>query len=171
MDRETRRIKILELLKNSEKPISGASLAKNLNVSRQIIVQDISVLKAANYPIMSTAQGYLLLQSRRDEVARKVVAVSHNPEDTENELNILINSGVTIVDVRVEHPVYGEVSGKLLLKTKEDVEKFLERLNLTQAKLISELTNGIHLHTLESENPFNIIDAEKALKKAGYLIE
>ena len=171
MDKETRRIKILEILKNTEKPISGTLLAKNLNISRQIIVQDISVLKAANYPIISTAHGYLLLKPNQSEVARKVVAVSHTPEDTENELNILINSGVTIVDVRVEHPIYGEVIGKLLLKSKEDVNLFIERLNSTNAKLISELTNGVHLHTLESENPFNLIDAENALKEAGYLIE
>lgn len=171
MDKEARIVKILEILKNSKKPVSGTTLSKELNVSRQIIVQDVSVLKASNYPVLSTAQGYILLKSNSDEVARKVVAVSHKPEDTENELNLLINNGVTIVDVRVEHPIYGEVIGKLLLKTGKDVEIFLERLKITKAKLISELTNGIHLHTLESDNPFNLIDAENALKEAGYLIE
>ncbi len=171
MEKEIRRIKLLEILKNSEKPMSGTMLAKRFNVSRQVIVQDISVLKASNYNIISTAQGYIFLKSYEREVAKKVVAVCHTPDETENELKILVSIGVTVVDVRVEHPIYGEVIGKLLLKNIEQVEAFLKRLKLTGAKLISELTDGIHLHTLESENPFKLIEAEEALKKAGYLLD
>jgi len=171
MDKSARRIKILELLRNSKNPISGSELSKTFNISRQIIVQDISVLKASNHQIISTAQGYLLLKSPEKEVARKVVAVSHKPEDTENELKMLVDIGVTIVDVRVEHPIYGELIGKLLIETSNQIKDFMERLNSTGAKLVSELTNGIHLHTLEAENPFRLIEAEKILKKAGYLID
>jgi transcriptional regulator of NAD metabolism len=171
MTKDERRIKILEILKNSDQPISGTMFAKKFNVSRQIIVQDISLLKASNHAIISTAQGYVFIKSSEKEVAKKVVAVCHTPEQTEHELKILVNIGVTVVDVRVEHPIYGEVIGKLLLKNLEQVDIFINRLKTTGAKLISELTHGIHLHTLEAEDPFKLLEAEKALKKAGYLIE
>lgn len=171
MTKEERRVKILEILKNSSNPISGAKLANKFNVSRQVIVQDISFLKASNHSIISTAQGYFFLKSNKKEVVKKVVAVCHTPEDTEKELKLLIDIGVTIVDVRVEHPIYGEVIGKLLLNNYDDIEFFINRLKNTGARLISELTHGIHLHTLECENPYKLIKAEEALKEAGFLLE
>ena len=53
MDGNKRRQAIIDILKNSLQPVSGTYLAKTLQVSRQVIVQDIALLRAGDYDIYS----------------------------------------------------------------------------------------------------------------------
>ncbi|GAB4520205.1 MAG: transcription repressor NadR [Anaerolineae bacterium] len=169
MDTQQRRSAIVECLKTAGAPMPGNTLARRFGVSRQVIVQDISVLRAAGYPILATAQGYLWApQASRP---RKVVAVRHTPEQTRDELERLVRAGVTVVDVIVEHPIYGEVTGQLQHRSLADVDAFMRQLEATGARLLSELTDGVHLHTLEADDPAALAEAERALREAGYLID
>ena len=59
MDAKTRRKEILNIIKYNMEPVSGSALAKKLNVSRQVIVQDIALLRAENNDIISTHKGYI----------------------------------------------------------------------------------------------------------------
>ena len=59
MDGKARRQEIIRLLSRTSGPISGSSLSGMLGVSRQVIVQDIALLRT-EHPILATAQGYLL---------------------------------------------------------------------------------------------------------------
>ncbi len=171
MDTQARRQEILAYLQAAGGPVPGRALAERFGVSRQIIVQDISVLRAAGHPIMATARGYIWLPAREHARARMVVAVRHSPEQTQDELERLVDAGVTVIDVIVEHPIYGEVRGQLMHSSRSDVHAFMEQLRETGAHLLSELTEGVHLHTLEADDLARLEAARSALREAGYLIE
>jgi transcriptional regulator of NAD metabolism len=171
MPGEQRREFILQWLKESPEPITGGIIAERTNVSRQVIVQDISLLKAKNEPIMATAQGYLYIQqSASERLKRRVIACCHDPEQTEDELTIIVDHGVTVVDVVVEHPIYGEIKASLMLRHRRDVHQFLSQITETNASLLSELTEGTHLHTIEAESTKQLDEVCEALEQAGYLL-
>jgi transcriptional regulator of NAD metabolism len=163
---------LLSLLKTSSEPITGGELAKTTNVSRQVIVNDITLLKAKNEPIIATSQGYLyMLQPGLQQNIEKTIACFHSPLEVENELNLLVDHGVTVKDVRIEHPVYGDLTASIMVSNRKEVSQFLEKIKNTSASYLSELTEGVHLHTISAANPQNIADAEYALGVAGYLID
>ncbi|OZM57845.1 transcription repressor NadR [Lottiidibacillus patelloidae] len=168
---EKRRSMLLQWLKESEQPLTGSELSNRTNVSRQVIVQDISLLKARNEPIMATAQGYVYFQHTKTDKPNKVVVSNHPPEKTEEELNIIVDFGVTVKDVTIEHPIYGDLTASLMLKNRHDVAMFIDKFTSTNASLLSELTDGVHLHTLEAEKMEQIDQACAALKQAGFILE
>jgi len=171
MDTHERRQAIVAHLQAAREPVPGGVLARQFGVSRQVIVQDISVLRAAGNPILPTARGYTWLPTVRTPRPRLVVAVRHTPEQTQDELERLVDLGVTVVDVIVEHPIYGEVRGQLMHSTRAHVRAFMQLLRETQARLLSELTEGVHLHTLEADDPACLETAVATLRQAGYLME
>jgi uncharacterized protein len=168
---EERRTKLLELLKNSATPITGTQLSKITNVSRQVIVGDITLLKAKNEPILATSQGYLFLHTQEKEnTIERTVACIHSPEATEDELNIVVDTGVTVKDVKIEHPVYGDLTASIMVSNRREVKNFIEKIRKTNATYLSQLTNGIHLHTLTAPSLHALDEAEQALQNAGFLV-
>ena len=168
-----RRQWILDTLKKAASPVTGTELAKKANVSRQVIVQDIALLRAAQAPILATPQGYLYyetLVSRQETPCSRVIACKHRPEETEIELNTLVDHGLHVLDVIVEHPVYGELRGSLMLKNRRDVQHFLKNIRRSGASLLSSLTGGVHLHTVAAESEACIDEACEALARHGILL-
>lgn len=141
-----RRDKIIEIIKNSEKPISATTLAKQFNVSRQIIVGDIALIRASGTNITATSRGYLFESSNTND--EYIIAVKHTNEQLEEELYTIVDLGGSIIDVSVEHPIYGLLNGKLHLYNRYDVDQFIKRTNEENAKPLSCLTEGIHTHTI-----------------------
>ena len=84
MKAEERRKNIVGMLMASKAPISGSRLSAELGVSRQIIVQDISIIKASGYDILSTHTGYVMQES---PLVERVFKVHHTAEQTEEELS------------------------------------------------------------------------------------
>jgi transcriptional regulator of NAD metabolism len=64
---ETRRKAILEKLETSSDPITGTALADFFQVSRQVIVQDIALLRASGLGILATSNGYLIPKAQDTE--------------------------------------------------------------------------------------------------------
>ena|SRR5690625_351934 len=160
---------ILKQLKTSNQPITGNSLSQLTNVSRQVIVQDISILKAKNEPIIATSQGYLYIKDQPLTV-QHIIAVNHSPKETRKELYTIVDHGVTVKNVIVEHPVYGELTASIMVSSRAEVDQFLERVEETNATYLSVLTDGIHLHTLEADTMEKIEGACKALDKENMLL-
>lgn len=106
MEGDARRQELLRLISKSQKPISGTELAQTLHVSRQVIVQDVALLRASKYPIFATNRGYVLLQDDTHHVTR-VIRVKHNSHQIEEELNVIVDCGARVLDVTVEHEIYG----------------------------------------------------------------
>lgn len=169
---EERRHFLLQLLRESTKPITGSDLSAKANVSRQVIVGDITLLKAKNEPIIATSQGYMYLKnSSPSPIFEKTVACYHSPEKTEEELNILVDHGVTVKDVKIEHPVYGDLTASIMVANRQEVKHFMKKVLTTKASFLSELTGGMHLHTITALTEDSLQKAEEALLANGFLIE
>ena len=169
---EERRHELLKTLKASQSPITGTDLAKIANVSRQVIVNDMTLLKARNEPILATSQGYVYITAKTpNQQFERIIACQHTVEQNEDELMTLVDCGVTVKNVIVQHPLYGELTASILVSNRHDVENFVRRSNETNAKNLAELTGGTHLHTLVAPS-IDILDrAEQAMRDKGYLIE
>lgn len=169
---EERRQLLLTWLMEANEPLAGKVLAEITNVSCQVIVQDVSLLKAKGEPIIATSRGYVYFNSNKEKSKfTKLIAVHHKKEETALELYTLVDHGVSVVNVIVEHPIYGDITGALILKNRRDVDAFLNEVNKTNAALLSQLTEGIHLHTIEADTQEQLDEACNALKMAGILLE
>ena len=169
MDASERRQAILKLLQRADGAVSASALAGEFSVSRQIVVGDIALLRAAGEEISATPRGYVL--SRREEGLTRTVACRHPIEGTEQELQIMVDNGCTVLDVVVEHPVYGQLTGQLQIASRYDVRQFIERLDAEDTKPLSTLTDGIHLHNLRCPDEAAFQRTCEALRAAGFLLE
>lgn len=163
---EIRRKEIVNRLSAANAPLSATALAGELGVSRQIIVQDIALLRAAGYEIVSLARGYRLSQNSG---CKRVFKVFHTDEDVEKELNLIVDMGGTVVDIFVYHRAYGTVKAKMGIKSRIGVKKFLEELSSGKSSLLKNVTDGYHYHTVETESKEIMDMIEKTLKENGFL--
>jgi uncharacterized protein len=168
---DERREFILKRLQESREPITGGELAAITNVSRQVIVGDITLLKAKNEPIIATSQGYLYMHASRPTEAERIIACSHGPERTEEELLLLVDHGVTVKDVKIEHPVYGDLTASIMVSNRSEVKQFMGKIKTTNASYLSELTDGIHLHSISAPTEKALDEAEETLREANFLID
>ena len=166
MNAESRRSAILSRLAASDAPMSATALAGEFSVSRQIIVGDIALLRAAGETISATPRGYVLQKERAGLV--KAVAVVHTQGQTEEELYIMVDNGCAVLDVIVEHPVYGQLTGALQLASRYDVQQFIRRADAAQP--LSLLTEGVHLHTLSCPGEDAFARVVEELDRAGFLL-
>lgn len=169
MSEERRRL-LIEKLTHSGEPITGSDLADQFGVSRQVIVQDIAIIRAKGLPVLATSNGYLIQsKSSKDRLIKTFVSKHNGFERMEEELLIIVDYGGKIIDVIVEHPVYGEIVGTLLISTREEVFIFVEKVKSTDSKPLASLTKGDHIHTIEvpSEKIFQLIMNE--LRENGFV--
>ncbi len=167
MTAEERRAAILQQLAQTDQPISATALAKAFGVSRQIVVGDVALLRASGKDILSTPRGYTM--AREPTGLLRQVACCHSSQELETELNIMVDNGCTVVDVSVEHPLYGQLTGALQLRSRYDVQQFVSRA--AAASPLSLLTKGIHLHTLSCPSEESFLRVRQALAEAGFLLE
>jgi uncharacterized protein len=167
-----RRRKLWERIQSHKGVIAGGELARQFGISRQSLVQDVAILRASGKEILSTPQGYRLatVPTALPKVHRAVLASQHAPERTEEELHILVDNGVKVLDVIVEHPLYGELRGALMLSSRADVADFMKRWRGTKTTLLSSLTRGVHLHTVEAAKQESIERAKAELHARGLLL-
>ncbi len=151
--------------------MTGAALAMRFGVSRQAIVHAVAILRAVGEPIVATGRGYLLAPAAGRLPDRAVVAVRHRPEAAEDELLALVDLGVRVIDVTVEHPLYGELRGELHLASPADVRAWAQATRRSGVHLLSELTEGIHLHTLEAPSDELLGRARAVLAERGDLLD
>lgn len=168
MNTNERREAVLDQLRDREGPVSATALAREFDVSRQVIVGDIALLRAGGEAILSTPRGYLI-QKESGGILR-TVACRHEADGLGPELFIMVDNGCTVVDVAVEHPVYGQLSGQLQISSRYDVEEFLRKVKEEGAKPLSLLTGGIHLHTLRCPDEAAFLRVRAELVRAGFLV-
>ncbi|MCR5175313.1 MAG: transcription repressor NadR [Anaerovibrio sp.] len=170
MDTQERRDKLLECLQKSKGPLTGAFLAKKFNVSRQIIVGDISVVRAGGVTIYATPRGYVVPKDENTGIVA-IIACRHDDQLMRRELEIIVDNGGFIKDVIVEHPLYGEIRAVLMLSTRHDVAVFEQKMRECAGKPLSLITEGVHLHTIEVSDQGNLDRIKVQLKEAGILCE
>ncbi len=169
---EERRNQIKSILAGAGSAVSAAALAERLGVSRQIIVGDIALLRAAGCEIEATARGYVDRSSREEKKSNccKVVC-QHQDAETEKELQIFVDNGCKVIDVTVEHPVYGQLTGLLNIASRYDIKCFLQKVAQSEAHSLCELTDGIHLHTIEYPDEETLKRTLGELRESGILYE
>ena len=170
MTAQERRGEILDILQKAKAPVSASALAGRLSVSRQVIVGDVALLRASGTPVSATPRGYVLSTAAPEAGVRRIVACCHSAGELEKELQIMVDNGCLVEDVIVEHPVYGQITAPLQLASRWDVEQFISRVESEEARPLSALTGGVHLHTLccGDEDAFDRVTRQ--LEREGFLL-
>lgn len=168
MGSKKRREDIINLLIKNGSAIKGTELASLFGVTRQIIVKDIAILRAEGKNIIATPDGYIYNQDINK--VKSIIAVNHNSSKTIEELEIVVKYGGIIEDVIIEHPLYGEIRGNLMIKNLNDLYKFESKFNNKNVKPLSNLTDGIHLHTIAADSQEDIESIIRELKEKGFLL-
>ena len=163
-----RRKAIVNLLLSSNEAISGGKLSEEFGVSRQIIVQDITVLKGTGYDILSTHNGYIIQKSPLKE---RVFKVYHTTEETEDELTTIVNLGGTVVDVFVWHKVYGKMTAALNIFSPLHIKQFIEGVRSGKSTELMNITGGYHYHTVRAESEDILNRIQNALEERGYIAQ
>jgi transcriptional regulator of NAD metabolism len=170
MTGEERRTRILRKLQESAAPLSGTALAKEFHVSRQIIVQDIALMRAENYGILSTNKGYQLRSKITENTQpKRVFYVKHTTNQVSDEFQTILELGGKILDVAVEHEIYGQICVDLLIETEADAAEFFDKLMNCRANPLKVLTDDCHYHTVCAPTEKLLDFIEEALRKKGYL--
>lgn len=168
----TRRKAIVAYLESKSSPVSGTELANYFGVSRQVIVQDIALLRAENRDILSTNKGYMVYSTReRRGGCTAAILVKHTAEQTMEEMLSIVDYGGSMLDVSVEHDLYGQIRVDLVINDAKDAAEFCEKLSVSKSKPLKELTDDYHYHTITapSEKAMELIKRE--LKEKGILSE
>lgn len=168
MEGNERRQNIIGILKGSGEPMSGTALAARLGVSRQVIVQDIALLRAVDKNIISTNKGYMYFAPDMGKFKR-TFSVCHSDAQMRDELTCIVDNGGKVLDVVVEHGVYGTITTDLQISTRRDVNEFMDRIGTETSKPLNILTDGRHYHTVEADSEHTLDIIEKELKQKGYL--
>jgi transcriptional regulator of NAD metabolism len=171
MTSQERRDSIEKMLKGSKEPITATSLAKTFSVSRQLIVGDIALMRAAGLKITATPRGYVMNSEDEQGARLYTIACNHDSTNMAEELYTIVDNGGAIIDVTVEHPIYGQIVGELRIFSRYDVDLFLKRLKESQVQPLSRLTGGIHLHTIQCKDDQTFSRIKQALKKENILFE
>ena len=169
MRSEDRRKKIYEILQTANSPISAAVLAGEFSVSRQVIVGDIALLRASGIEISATPRGYVILQEASGILRQ--IACQHTSINMETELYIIVDNGCTVVDVIVDHPIYGQLTGPLHLSNRYEVQQFIDRCAQSDAHPLSDLTHGVHLHTISCPTEEAFLRVKTLLQERKLLVE
>ena len=166
MSGEERRGKIIQALKNSDKAVSATTLAKEFDVSRQVIVQDVARLRANGKNIFSTNRGYLI---QEDEETTRVFKVQHEDDEVEKELTTIVDLGGTVEDVFVYHKVYGVLRAEMNIKSRMDIRNYMEEIRSGKSSLLKNVTSGYHYHTVRAERVEILDMIQEELQKKGLL--
>lgn len=166
MNGEERREKIFNYILSSTEPISANTLASKYGVSRQVIVQDIALLKAGGSDILSTNKGYIM---QYNAACTRVIKVRHTDDEIEDELQTIVDLGGRVVDVFVWHRAFGRVNAKLHIKSRRDIKNLLDDLSSGKSSPLKNITAGYHYHTIEADNEEMLTEIEKALSDKNYI--
>lgn len=166
MKSDERREKIIERLRECSGALPGKSLAEELGVSRQVIVQDITVLRAKGFDIAATTNGYVLSEERG---VKRVFKVIHTDEQVSEEMNLIVDYGGVIEDVFIYHKVYGLVRGDMDIRSRKDVEDFVANLASGKSSLLKNVTSGYHYHTVTAPTAVILDLIQEKLSEHGFL--
>lgn len=172
MDGKQRREKLVSIIAASGEPVTGTELAARLGVSRQVIVTDVALLRSSGVRILATPGGYLLLTAEPSKKPIRVFSCCHDSMDSvRQELQSIVHEGGKVQNVIVDHPVYGEITGELMISNSAEVERFLEKLERSEAEPLSSVTHGIHYHAVEADSEAILDRIEEGLRQIGVLQE
>ncbi|MCM1569090.1 MAG: transcription repressor NadR [Roseburia sp.] len=172
MNSEMRRKEIITYLETKTAPVNGMELARHFHVSRQVIVQDIALLRAENKNILSTNKGYLLFHPQEKHVGcTAVLTMKHTAEDTLEEMRSIVEFGGRMLDVSIDHDLYGQIRVDLVINDMQDAEDFCRKLKQSTSRPLKELTEGCHYHTVQAPSEKALALIRQELREKHILLE
>lgn len=168
MHGEQRRELLLQMIQTTKVPISGTALAEKLGVSRQIVVQDIALIRAQGHQILSTNRGYKIEAPAKYS---RVFKVSHTDEQIEEELNAIVDLGADVEDVYVNHKIYGRIHAPMNISSRRQVSLFLDDLRSGKSTPLKNITSSYHYHTISASSEEILTLVEQMLRDKGFLVE
>ena len=166
MTTSERRAKILKILQMSSQPVAGKEFAAKFGVSRQVIVQDMAVLRASTPGILSSTRGYSL---QKELLCTREFKLWHPQEETSRELNLIVDCGGSVKNTSISHRVYGRVTVDMDIHSRQDVAEFIDNLKDSQSSVLSSATSGYHYHLVEAASEERLDLIEQRLREAGFL--
>ena len=166
MTTSERRAKILKILQMSSQPVAGKEFAAKFGVSRQVIVQDMAVLRASTPGILSTTRSYSL---QKELLCTREFKLWHPQEETSRELNLIVDCGGSVKNTSISHRVYGRVTVDMDIHSRQDVAEFIDNLKDSQSSVLSSATSGYHYHLVEAASEERLDLIEQRLREAGFL--
>lgn len=167
MKAEERRMAIATKLLSESDPVSGGELSTLFGASRQIIVQDIAMLRASGYDIISTHSGYIIKAS---PLCERTFKVRHTSAETEDELTRIVELGGTVVNVFVWHKVYGRIEGQLNIFSHRGIDQLLDGIKSGKSTELMHVTSGYHYHTVRADSEEILNKIGESLSTAGYIV-
>lgn len=168
MDSAKRREEIIRLLRASAVPVSGKRLGQLLGVSRQVIVQDVTLLRTQGVPVLAVSRGYILDEPK---TVTREVKVRHTNEELEDELCTIVDLGGEVVDVTVNHRVYGRLTASLGIRSRRDIHAFMENIRSGKSVPLMNVTSGYHFHTIRADSEAVLDEIEAALREKQYTVQ
>ena len=166
MKSDERRKSIVNLLLSEKRAVSGGELSEKYDVSRQIIVKDISILKEQGLDIVATSSGYVIKSS---PFVERVFKVFHTTEQTEDELQAIVDLGGIVADVYVWHKAYGKMEAKLNISSRKQIAQFIENVRTGKSVELMHITGGYHYHTVRADSEEILDQIEAELSKRNYI--
>ena len=162
MNARERRRAIMDVLEVAKEPVSGSALAREVGVSRQIVVQDIALLRADGHDVVATNRGYVLQEAPSSPaVPTRLVKVRHSVEQAGDELTSIVDAG----------GVYGKITADLDIRNRRDVERYLHDIESGKSFPLLTVTSGYHFHRIAAEDEQTLDEIEAMLKEKGYLAD
>lgn len=162
-----RRTDIIRQIKESKVPVSGQKLASIYGVSRQVIVQDIALIRAAGYDILSTNRGYILNAPR---TVSRIFKVQHTDEQLEEELCSIVDLGACVENVIVHHKVYGHMEANLGINSRRKVAEFLDDIRSGKSSPLKNITSNYHYHNISADSEETLDMVEQVLNEKKFLV-
>lgn len=169
MNGRERRFEILALLEGATSPVAGADIAARCGVSRQVIVNDIALLRREGNDIISTHHGYVLMKSGGP--CRRLFKVRHDEDRVEEELYAIVDAGGTVEDVMVNHRTYGKLEAKLNLSNRREVRRYLDDLSASKSTLLAKVTSGYHFHHVSADSEEVLDEIGEELARRGFVVK
>lgn len=172
LDGNARRTAILVYLQRQTGPVSGTELAKQFGVSRKVIVQDIALLRAENRNILSTNKGYVIFHPQEKHIGyTAVITVNHTPEQALDEMLSIVEYGGSMLDVFIDHDLYGQIRANLVINDVDDANEFCHKLSSNNTTHLREFSEGNHYHTISAPSEKTLDLIRKELQEKGILVE
>ena len=168
MNTAQRRTEILKLLQQEEKPVAARAMASQFGVSRQVIVQDMAVIRASTPGILSTTRGYVLQQDK-DIACTREFKVRHGQEQAAEELNLIVDCGGRVKNISISHRLYGRISADMDIRSRQDVSEFIEALKNSRSSVLSNAPSGYHYHLVAADSQKRLDMIQEKLQEAGFL--
>ena len=170
MNAAERRTKITHLLAQAESPLSATALAAQCGVSRQIIVGDVALLRAGGLAVLATPRGYVLENTSSPSCVERRIVSYHQDDRMMEELYLVVDLGGAVIDVTVEHSVYGQICAPLHIFSRYDADSFYQKLTQSGSRPLCDLTSGIHLHTIRAAGEQTLERVMHGLQEKGFLL-